>query len=85
MNTTVSDKKRAAEQVVDTTWLALQGKPSSVVDAVAEEAFMHAMGQALYGMSATLVAGALVVAALSPGRNGKPWALRRRKGRHRPT
>ncbi|WP_304107341.1 MFS transporter [Mycolicibacterium bacteremicum] len=46
----------------------------------AEVAFMHAMSQALYGMSATLVAGAVLVAVVSPGRNG---TRRRRKGRHR--
>lgn len=52
---------------------------------LAEAAFMHAMGQALYGMSATLLAGAVLVAALSPGRNGKQWASRRQKGRHQST
>ncbi|SEH90003.1 drug resistance transporter, EmrB/QacA subfamily [Mycolicibacterium rutilum] len=51
----------------------------------AEAAFMHAMGQALYGMSATLFAGAVFVAVVSPGRDGKRWASRRRKGRHRST
>lgn len=32
MNTTVSNKKRTAEQVVETTWRALQGEAPSVVD-----------------------------------------------------
>lgn len=32
MNTTVSGKKRTAEQVVDTTWRALRGEAPSVVD-----------------------------------------------------
>ncbi|MGW0161886.1 MFS transporter [Mycobacterium sp. NPDC003323] len=36
----------------------------------AEAAFMHAMSQALYGMAATLVAGAVLVAVVSPGRSG---------------
>lgn len=50
---------------------------------LAEAAFMHAMSQALYGMSVTLLAGVVLVAALSPGRNGKQWASLRQKGRHR--
>ncbi len=49
----------------------------------AEAAFVHAMGQALYALCAALFVGAAALVFVGPGRQGRQWALpRRRRGRH---
>lgn len=57
------------------------GPQGAELAALAEGAFLDAMGQALLVLSVATLAGALFAAVWSPGRDGRQWAVLRRGSR----